>query len=115
MHPFHTRRRGFHILGGLGALLLVSFLSARDTPAHKAKTIALVGGRILTQTDAGSFEGTVLIRSGVVTAVGPSIAIPADAQQIDVKGFVVTPGLIDGTARSGSRPRRPRKAPAMAA
>ncbi len=78
----------------LVAALLAGSL-AHAQPPSGPKTLALVGGRILTQTDAGAIEGTVLVRGGKVVAVGPKVEVPADALRIDVTGCVVTPGLID--------------------
>jgi imidazolonepropionase-like amidohydrolase len=69
-------------------------LAHAQAPASP-KTLALVGGRILTQTDAGAVEGTVLVRDGKIVAVGPKVEVPADAVRIDVTGCVITPGLID--------------------
>jgi imidazolonepropionase-like amidohydrolase len=65
-----------------------------EAPA-RPQTLALVGGRILTQTDAGAVEGAVLIRDGMIVAVGPAAAAPTDATRIDVAGLVIMPGLID--------------------
>lgn len=74
----------------LGALAL----SGREPPGN-GRPLALVGGRILTQTDAGTVEGTVLIQGGTITAVGPNVVLPAAAERIDVTGATITPGLID--------------------
>ena len=75
------------------ALFVCSLLPAADAPP--GKTLALLGGKIRTQTDAGTVDGTILIRDGKIVAVGSGIAIPGDAQRLDVSGCVVTPGLID--------------------
>src|SRR5262245_6220765 len=64
-------------------------------PAGDARTLALVGARIRTQTDAGDFVGNVVIQSGKITALGPNAAVPADAKRIDLTNCVITPGLID--------------------
>src|SRR5262249_34777711 len=40
-------------------------------------------------------RGTILIRDGKIAAVGREVAIPSDAEKVDVTGFVITPGLID--------------------
>ena len=37
----------------------------------------------------------MLVEKGKITAVGANVAIPADAEVIDVKGGWVTPGFID--------------------
>src|SRR5437879_1202332 len=84
------------VLFGFAAPLLAGTLlyGGHETPLG-GKTLVLVGGRILTQTDQGAVVGTVLIRDGTIAAVGPAIELPADATKIDVKGCIVTPGLID--------------------
>jgi imidazolonepropionase-like amidohydrolase len=64
--------------------------------AAPAATIAIVGGTIETASEAGSIaNGTVLFQDGRIVAVGPGIEIPADAERIDARGKIVTPGLID--------------------
>lgn len=78
-----------------GALVAGSFWLAYGEAPLASKTIALVGGRILTQTPAGAVEGTIVIRDGLIVAVGPKVEVPADAARIDISGCTVTPGLID--------------------
>ena len=46
-------------------------------------------------------KGTVLISGGKITAVGPSVAVPAGATVIDATGQTVYPGLIDGLTTLG--------------
>jgi imidazolonepropionase-like amidohydrolase len=41
-------------------------------------------------------NATVVVSHGIITAVGTTVNIPADAWVIDGKGFTVYPGLIDG-------------------
>ena len=57
--------------------------------------IALIGGRLLTQSDQGDLTGDILIQDGKIVAIGAGIKIPENARRIDVKGLTVTPGLID--------------------
>ena len=57
---------------------------------------AFVGARVL-PIDAAPIENGVLVtRDGKIAAVGPAaeIAIPADAERIDVAGKVLMPGLV---------------------
>jgi imidazolonepropionase-like amidohydrolase len=82
-------------LGCAVGLLAFSFAFAEAPSPERSPTLALVGARILTQTDAGAITGTVLIHDGKIVAVGPAVAAPSDATRIDVTGFVITPGLID--------------------
>ncbi len=56
---------------------------------------AIVGGKIYTVTNGIIEEGTVLVENGKITAVGANVPVPADAEVIDAKGMVVTPGFID--------------------
>jgi imidazolonepropionase-like amidohydrolase len=76
------------------AALLILALCAWDGAAGDA--IAIVGGNVQTLTSRGMIAGgTVLIRDGRITAVGTDVEIPPDAQRIEARGKVVTPGLFD--------------------
>lgn len=68
---------------------------AEATPATPPQAMALIGATICTQTDAGDFAGTIVIKDGKIAAIGPNAAIPADAIRIDATNHVITPGLID--------------------
>ena len=57
--------------------------------------LAITNGKIVTVTGETYENGTVLVEKGKITAVGANVAIPADAEVIDVKGGWVTPGFID--------------------
>jgi imidazolonepropionase-like amidohydrolase len=78
---------------------LVPVLSAPEQP-----TIALTGALIRTQTEAGSFVGTLIIRDGKITALGPAVQVPADCKKLDAAGCVITPGLIDARSRLWLQP-----------
>lgn len=63
--------------------------------------VALTNARIITMSnkDGGVIEnGTILIRDNRIVAVGPSVAIPADAKTVDLGGKTVYPGLVDAHA-----------------
>ncbi len=73
--------------------------------AEAPRVHAIVGARIVTAAGPVIDQGTVVLRDGVIEAVGPSVAAPADAVTIDGKGLTVYPGLIDmGTAAGLSSP-----------
>jgi imidazolonepropionase-like amidohydrolase len=76
---------------------------------EQSRTLALVGGQIRTQTDAGDIVGTIVIRDGKIAAIGPDVAVPADARRIDVSGHVVTPGLMDARSSLGLHPSSARE------
>jgi imidazolonepropionase-like amidohydrolase len=52
-------------------------------------------------------KATVVMRDGVIEAVGAAVTVPADARVIDVKGLTVTPGLVDGFGGIGLPASRP--------
>jgi imidazolonepropionase-like amidohydrolase len=56
--------------------------------------------RILTMTGPEISRGTIVMRDGLVEAVGVNVAIPADAEVIDGDKLVVYPGLIDGLSQA---------------
>lgn len=79
---------GLSLTIGAGLLTLGAF-------AAEPATLAIKGGLIRTQSDAGDFIGNVVIRDGKIAAVGPNVPVPAGATVIDAAGCVITPGLID--------------------
>jgi imidazolonepropionase-like amidohydrolase len=62
-----------------------------------AETLLLAPARVWTGEGASHPGWTVLVRHGVIAAVGPasSVEAPADARRIDLPGATLTPGLID--------------------
>jgi imidazolonepropionase-like amidohydrolase len=75
------------------------------------ETYAITGARIVTVSGAEIPRGTVVIRSGLIAAVGANVAAPADARLIDGTGLTVYPGLIDANTNLGmpasTQPARP--------
>ena len=59
------------------------------------RTFAIRGAKVVPVAGAPIENATVVVSRGIITAVGPNAAIPADAWVIDGKGFTVYPGLID--------------------
>lgn len=91
--------------------LLASALAVPGTAhAGKADVYALVGGKVLPVSGPAIENATLVIRDGVIEAVGANLAPPPDARVIDVKGLTLTPGLIDGfggLGLPGPAPRSP--------
>ncbi len=90
--------------------VLCALLLGRALPAaaEKAPVYALTGGRVVTVSGAVQEGATVVLRDGVVEAVGTGVKVPADARVIDAKGLTVTPGLIDGFGGIGLPSPAPR-------
>ena len=63
--------------------------------------IALTNGKINTVTNGVIKRGTIIIKDGKITDVGPNVKIPKDAKEINLRGKWVTPGLIDAHCHIG--------------
>ncbi len=81
-------------------ILIAILLMAAAMPAA-AQTVAITNGTVYPVSSAPIPNGTVLIRDGVIVAVGARVTIPADARRIDATGKVVTPGLINSVTELG--------------
>jgi imidazolonepropionase-like amidohydrolase len=64
---------------------------------------ALTNARIETVTKGTIDRGTVVIRNGVIEAVGATVAPPADAVVVDLSGKTIAPAFIDLTSSLGLR------------
>jgi imidazolonepropionase-like amidohydrolase len=64
-------------------------------------TYAITGARIMTVSGPVIERGTVVIRDGLITAIGDKVNAPADARVIDGTGLTVYPGLIDSNSSVG--------------
>jgi imidazolonepropionase-like amidohydrolase len=63
--------------------------------------IALTGATVFTGEGAPIQGATVLIDGNRIAQVGRNVAIPSGAQIVDVRGSIITPGLIDPATRLG--------------
>src|SRR5690606_35894066 len=76
--------------------------AAAQVPAPpQDRPIALTGATIHTITNGVIQNGTIVFENGVITAVGTNVAVPANAQRIDVTGRHIYPGLIDAYSAMG--------------
>jgi imidazolonepropionase-like amidohydrolase len=78
------------------ALILVA-----ATNSVFSQTIAITNGKVYPVSGPPISNGTVLIRDGMIVAVGAQVNIPAAAQRIDATGKIVTPGLINSITELG--------------
>jgi imidazolonepropionase-like amidohydrolase len=79
----------------LAAVIFAAFASVAG------QTIAITNGKVYPVSGPPIPNGTVLIRDGVIVAVGANVTIPANASRIDATGKVITPGLIHSTTELG--------------
>lgn len=76
-------------------------------------TYAITNARIVTVSSPVIERGAVVIRDGLIAAVGANVAIPADARVIDGSGLTVYPGLIDANTSLGIPEPSPSPSPAV--
>jgi imidazolonepropionase-like amidohydrolase len=95
-------KRFFLFLSLFTASIVVATLAiGADTP----NVYAIRGARIITAAGAAIESGTIVMRGGVIEAVGASVTVPNDADVVDGKGLTVYPGLIDlGNTRAADQP-----------
>lgn len=62
---------------------------------------AITNARIVTVAGPIIENGTIVIRDGLIVAVGAGAVAPADARVVDGKGLTVYPGLIDSNTSLG--------------
>jgi hypothetical protein len=105
--------RAFRLLAGLSvgvALLFAGESSAQQSSRTQPVTAlrdngsgyhALVGARVVTAPGRVLENATVVVRNGLVTAVGVNVAAPAGARVWDLAGHTVYPGFIDAHADLG--------------
>jgi imidazolonepropionase-like amidohydrolase len=63
-----------------------------------AGAYAITNARIVTVSGAVVERGTIVVRDGLIAAVGPNVQAPPDARIIDGAGLTVYPGLIDASS-----------------
>ena len=64
---------------------------------------ALVNARIVQKPDQVIEKGTMVIRNGIIEAVGAEVLPPPDARVWDYEGLIVYPGLIEMYTHLGLR------------
>ena len=83
-------------------LMIAALVSAACCSSALAANIAIVGGKVYTQTEQGVIEnGTVLIKDGKIEQVSANTEVPSDYEQVDASGKVVTPGLVGAMTSLG--------------
>ncbi len=79
------------------------FASCRLRRSRQQKILVLKGGKLLTVSHGVIENGVLVMSAGKISALGAagSVAIPKNAQVIDVTGMTVYPGLIDSESYLG--------------
>lgn len=82
-------------------LLPVLCMAAAALGAEGPQIYAIRGARIIPVSGPPIESGTVVLRNGVIEAVGANVTPPADAWVIEGKGLTVYPGLVDSLSTWG--------------
>jgi hypothetical protein len=69
----------------------------RGRPGGGVDVYAITNARVVTVSGPVIERGTVVVRDGLIAAVGAGLAAPPDARPIDGTGLTVYPGLIDAS------------------
>ena len=106
--------RAFRTLLGFGLLLSAAISAAGLNAQQSSRTEpitglrdnstnfhALVGARVVTAPGQVLDNATIVIRNGLISAVGANVRPPAGARVWDLKGQTVYPGFIDAHADLG--------------
>jgi imidazolonepropionase-like amidohydrolase len=109
-----TSKRPGLIRAGLLTLTLAAAITG--ALAGRPRVYAIDHATVVAAPGRKIDGGTVIVRDGLIVAVGRDVAVPADAVVIDGKGLFVYPGLIDAggyeavqeTAASAGPPARER-------
>lgn len=77
------------------------WLAQRPARAFEGEAYAIRGATIVTVSGATIQRGTVVVRNGLIEAVGADVNVPADAKVIEGTGLTVYPGLFDAYTNLG--------------
>jgi len=100
----------FSIPRGLALLVITSLLAgalvgptlAQDIEVPSATTTYALKGVDVVQAPGQVLDSaTVVVRDGVIDAVGPNVQVPYDARSVEGDSLVVYPGFIDGLSHAG--------------
>jgi imidazolonepropionase-like amidohydrolase len=81
--------------------LLIAVACCLAATEVRAQTYAITNARIVTVSGPAIEKGTLVLRDGLIEAVGASLMPPADAIVIDGTGMTVYPGFIDALTNLG--------------
>ena len=73
----------------------------------RLRVVAIQGAKLVIAPGQVIDGGTLVIRDGMIVAVGKEVAIPVGAELIPGKGLVVYPGFIDAMCEAKLKPNSP--------
>ncbi|HEX3101851.1 MAG TPA: hypothetical protein VHQ01_08670, partial [Pyrinomonadaceae bacterium] len=82
-------------------LPLVAAVCSFFAVTANAQSYAITNAKIVTVSGATIEKGTIVVRDGLISAVGANVATPPDVQVVDATGLTVYPGFIDALTSLG--------------
>lgn len=79
------------------AFLAPPLAAQRNAPA----TYAITNAKLVPVSGPVIAKGTIVLRDGLIAAIGANVAVPADARIVDGTGLTVYPGLFDSYGSIG--------------
>lgn len=101
-----TRRDRWTITRGMRclpfALAILILLSPFNLSAqYQGRVYAITGARLVPGAGEVIENGTIVLRGGLIEALGANVTPPADAVLVDGDGLTVYPGFIDAFSQAG--------------
>src|SRR6476646_9915706 len=88
-------------------ILLLAVAFCLTSTEARAQVYAITNARIVTVAGPTIEKGTIVMRNGLIDAVGANVSAPADATIIDGNGLTVYPGFIDALTSLGIQAQQP--------
>lgn len=86
----------------LASFFLVQLVFGHGGPGefiNDSEKIVLQNATIYSVGGEGTFVGSIVIEDGKISAIGPDVDVPADADTYDLTGYYITPGLIESRSK----------------
>jgi len=81
--------------------VLILFSTSNLSAQYEGRSYAITNARLVTLTGQVIENGTIVLRGGLIEALGPDLIPPADAVLIDGDSLTVYPGFIDAYSQAG--------------
>lgn len=94
----------FLILAMASRLLAQETFPTNDVEDHRERAYAFINGTIVKDYQTKIENGILIIKNGIVEAVGSNIDIPKGYTKIDLKGSYIYPSFVDPYTNYGIKP-----------
>ena len=82
-------------------VVLILFSTSNLSAQYEGRSYAITNARLVTLTGEVIENGTIVLRGGLIEALGPDVIPPADAVLINGDSLTVYPGFIDAYSQAG--------------